>query len=156
MILSGIHKLESARHQIVGGSASGGDPRVRGDDKVTKGIPMQRQLLYGKIHRATVTDAHIDYEGSITIDPLLMEAADILPHEKVLIVNLNNGARLESYAIPGKRGGGEICLNGGAAKHGKKGDLVIIITFGVMTEEEIRRHKPHVVKVDATNRILLK
>ena len=115
---------------------------------------MQRQLLYGKIHRATVTDACIDYEGSITIDPLLMEAADILPHEKVLIVNLNNGARLESYAIQGKRGAGEICLNGGAAKHGKKGDLVIIITFTVMSEEEIRRHKPRVVRVDAQNRIL--
>ena len=115
---------------------------------------MQRQLLHGKIHRATVTDACIDYEGSITIDPILMEAAGILPHEKVLIVNLNNGARLESYAIEGKRGAGEICLNGGAAKHGKKGDLVIIIIFAVLTEEEIRKHQPRVVKVDAQNRIL--
>jgi aspartate 1-decarboxylase len=115
---------------------------------------MQRQLLHGKIHRATVTDACIDYEGSITIDPLLMEAADILPHEKVLIANLVNGARLESYAIPGKPGAGEICLNGGAAKHGKKGDLVIIMTFTVLTEEELRKHEPRVVRVDAQNRIV--
>jgi aspartate 1-decarboxylase len=115
---------------------------------------MQRQLLYGKIHRATVTDACIDYEGSITIDPVLMEAAGIIPHEKVLIVNLNNGARLESYAIQGKRGEGEICLNGGAAKHGKKGDLVIIIIFAVMNEEEIRNHHPRVVKVNSKNQIV--
>lgn len=115
---------------------------------------MQRQLLHGKIHRATVTDACIDYQGSITIDPLLMEAADILPHEKVLIANLNNGARLESYAIPGTRGKGEICLNGGAAKHGKKGDLVIIMTFTVLTEDEVKKHHPKVIAVDAQNRIL--
>ncbi len=115
---------------------------------------MKRQLLHGKIHRATVTDACIDYEGSITIDSKLLEAADILPHEKVLIANLTNGARLESYAIAGKPGGGEICLNGGAAKYGKKGDLVIIMTFAVMTEEEIRQHTVKVVRVDSANRIV--
>ena len=117
---------------------------------------MQRQILHGKIHRATVTDAHIDYEGSITIDSALLEAADILPSEKVLIVNLTNGARLESYALAGKPGSGVICLNGGAAKHGKKGDLVIIMTFAVMTDDEIKRHKPKIVRVDAKNQIVIK
>ncbi len=115
---------------------------------------MQRQLLSGKIHRATVTDAQIDYIGSITIDSKLLKAADILPNEKVLIANLTNGARLESYAVAGKAGSGEICLNGGAAKHGKKGDLVIIMTFAVMTDKEIKKHKPKVVRVDSKNRII--
>ena len=78
---------------------------------------MQRQILQGKIHRATVTEARIDYEGSLTVDPLLLEAADIVEHEKVLIANLNTGARIESYCISGERGSGVICLNGGAAKH---------------------------------------
>ncbi len=113
---------------------------------------MQRQILSGKIHRATVTDAHIDYEGSITIDSDLLKAADILPHEKVLIANLTNGARIESYAVAGEPGKGEICLNGGAAKHGKKGDLLIIMTFAVMTDEEIRKHKARVVRVDSRNK----
>ena len=113
---------------------------------------MQRQILNGKIHRATVTDAHIDYEGSITIDADLLKAADILPNEKVLIANLTNGARIESYAVSGEPGKGEICLNGGAAKHGKKGDLVIIMTFAVMTDEEIKKHKPRVVHVDSRNK----
>lgn len=115
---------------------------------------MQRQVLHGKIHRATVTDAHIDYEGSITIDPLLLKASDIVMYEKVLVTNLNNGARLETYAIPGKPGAGEICLNGGAALHGKKGDLVIIMTFAVMTDEEIKNYKPKVIRVDAKNQII--
>ena len=112
---------------------------------------MQRQLLHGKIHRATVTDAHIDYEGSITIDSKLLQAADILPGEKVLIANLSNGARIESYAMAGEPGSGGICLNGGAAKYGKKGDLVIIMTFVVLTDDEIKRHKPKVVRVNARN-----
>ena len=115
---------------------------------------MQRQLLHAKIHRATVTDAHIDYQGSITIDSLLLEAANILPGEKVLIANLTNGARLESYAVAGKPGSGEICLNGGAAKHGKCGDLVIIMTFVVLNEEEITNHKAKVVHVNAKNQIV--
>ena len=114
---------------------------------------MQRQILYGKIHGATVTEARIDYQGSITIDAELLKAADIVAGEKVLIANLTNGSRIESYAMTGKPGSGEICLNGGAAKHGKKGDTVIIMTFAVMTDEEIRRHKPRVVIVNAQNKI---
>ncbi len=112
---------------------------------------MLRQMLSGKIHRATVTDAHIDYEGSITIDSRLLEEANILPGEKVLIANLTNGARIESYAVAGKAGLGEICLNGGAAKHGKKGDLVIIMTFAVLTDEESKRFHPCIVHVNDRN-----
>ncbi len=112
---------------------------------------MRRQMLHGKIHRATVTDACIDYEGSVTIDSKLLHAADILSGEKVLIVNLANGARLESYAMAGSPGSGEICLNGGAAKHGKKGDLVIIMTFAVLDEDEIKKHTPKIVHVNALN-----
>ena len=99
---------------------------------------MQKQMLGGKIHRVTVTEACIDYPGSITIDKKLMDAAGILPHEKVLIANLNNGSRIESYAIPGPAGSGEVCLNGGAAKHGKAGDIAIILTFVVLTAAEAK------------------
>ena len=115
---------------------------------------MLRQMLKSKIHRATVTDANIDYEGSITIDVDLLDASDILMNEKVLIANLTNGSRIESYAIPGERGSGAICLNGGAAKHGKKGDTVIIISFCVLGEEEVKSHVPRVVRVDNKNRPL--
>lgn len=117
---------------------------------------MQKQMLGGKIHRVTVTEACIDYPGSITIDEKLMAAADILPHEKVLIANLNNGSRIESYAIPGPAGSGVICLNGGAAKHGKAGDILIILTFVVLGAAEAKKHKPRVVLVDSRNRILKK
>lgn len=117
---------------------------------------MLRQMLSGKIHRVTVTEACIDYPGSITIDKKLMAAAHILPHEKVLIANLNNGSRIESYAIPGPAGSGVICLNGGAAKHGKAGDIVIILTFAVLTDAEARRHRPKIVHVDSKNRIVKK
>ncbi len=115
---------------------------------------MFRQMLKSKIHRATVTEANINYEGSITIDVDLMDAADILMNEKVLIVNLNNGSRVESYAIPGDRGSGAICLNGGAAKHGAPGDLLIIISFCVLDEDEVKTHSPKVIRVDSKNRIL--
>ena len=117
---------------------------------------MQRQLLNGKIHGATVTEARIDYQGSITIDSNLLKAVDILSGEKVLIANLNNGARLESYAMEGKAGSGVICLNGGAAKHGKPGDQVIIMSFVVMTDDEIKKHKPKIVHVNAKNEIMEK
>ena len=117
---------------------------------------MQKQLLSGKIHRVTVTEACVEYEGSISVDSLLLNAAGILPYEKVLIANLNNGSRIESYAIPGPAGSGVICLNGGAAKHGKAGDVVIILTFVVLTAAEAKRHKPKVVYVDSKNRIVKK
>ncbi|HNV86251.1 MAG TPA: aspartate 1-decarboxylase [Candidatus Omnitrophota bacterium] len=115
---------------------------------------MFRQMMKSKIHRAFVTDANIDYEGSISIDRDLLEAADILSGEKVLIVNLDNGARIESYAIPAERGSGEICLNGGAAKHGKKGDCVIIITFCTLDESEVKTYIPKIVKVNAKNKMV--
>lgn len=115
---------------------------------------MFRQFLKSKIHRATVTDAQADYEGSITIDGELLKAADILPYEKVLIANLNNGSRIESYAIQGEAGSGVICLNGGAARYGSKGDLIIIMSFAVLEESEIERHQPKVITVDRQNRIL--
>ena len=117
---------------------------------------MQRQILHGKIHRATVTDARVDYEGSITIDAALLAAADILPGEKVLIANLTNGSRIESYALEGRPGAGGICLNGGAAQHGKKGDKVIIMTFAVLSDEQIRGHKPRIVLVNERNEIVSK
>jgi len=113
-------------------------------------------MLSGKIHRVTVTEACIDYEGSVTIDSSLLKGAGILPYEKVLIANLNNGSRIESYAIPAPERSGVICLNGGAAKHGKAGDTLIIMTFGVYSPEEIQKHKPKVVYVDAKNRIVKK
>ena len=115
---------------------------------------MQRQMVNGKIHRATVTDAQLDYAGSITVDEDLMKAADIISGEKVLIANITNGARIESYVIPGNAGSGEICLNGGAARHGKKGDLVIIISFAVLNEEEVRMHEPKIFHVDSKNKIV--
>lgn len=115
---------------------------------------MQRQFVGGKIHRATVTDAQIDYEGSISIDADLLKAVDIRPHEKVLIANLTNGARLESYAIESPAGSGEICLNGGAAKHGKKGDLVIIISFVILQESEIEGYQPKVIRVNEENKVI--
>jgi aspartate 1-decarboxylase len=115
---------------------------------------MLRQLLKAKIHRATVTEANINYEGSFTIDESLMEAADIVEHEKVLIANLTTGARLESYAIKGKRGSGVMCANGGAAIHCKVSDIVLIMSFCVLNEEEVKRHHPTVIRVDSRNRIL--
>ena len=117
---------------------------------------MLRQMLCGKIHRVTVTEACIDYEGSVTIDSALLKGAGILPHEKVLIANLNNGSRIESYAIPAPAGSGTICLNGGAAKHGKAGDILIIMTFGVYSDKELKKHQPKVVYVDAKNHIVQK
>ena len=115
---------------------------------------MYRQILKAKIHRVTVTDACVDYEGSISIDEELLRAADIVPWEKVLIANLNNGSRIESYAISGEAGSGIICMNGGAAKYAQRGDLVIIMSFAVMTDEEIERHQPKIIYVDKQNRIL--
>ncbi len=113
---------------------------------------MMRQMMKSKLHRATVTEANLNYVGSVTIDEDLMELVDILPDEKVQIVNNNNGARLETYAIAGPRGSGVVCLNGAAARLVQVGDSVIIISYGFVTEEEVRRHKPKVAILDERNR----
>lgn len=110
-----------------------------------------RIMLKSKIHRARVTGADLNYEGSISIDRTLLEMADILPFEKVQVLNVNNGARFETYAIQG--GPGEICLNGAAARLAMPGDLVIIITYTEVAEEQARSHRPRVVHVDQENRI---
>lgn len=114
---------------------------------------MQRTMCKGKIHRATVTQANLHYVGSITIDANLLEAANIYPYEKVQVVNVNNGARLETYAIAGARGSGVICLNGAAARHAAEGDIIIIISYAQYDEQEIRALEPRLVFVDAENRI---
>ena len=115
---------------------------------------MQRTMCKGKIHRATVTQANLNYVGSITIDQDLLDAADIFPYEKVQVVNVNNGARLETYTIAGARGSGVICLNGAAARHAAEGDIVIIISYGQYDETEIRSLEPRIVFVDASNRLV--
>ena len=112
-----------------------------------------RTMLKGKIHRATVTEANINYEGSITIDPLLMEGADILAFEQVHVLDITNGARLLTYAIEGERGAGGICINGAAAHLVSPGDLVIILAYDALTEEEVRTHRPRLVYVNERNQI---
>jgi len=112
-----------------------------------------RIMLKSKIHRAKVTNLNIDYEGSITIDQKLMEAADILPNEQVQALNLNNGARFSSYAIEGGRGSGEICLNGAAARLAVKGDPVIILSYCHVEEDQAHNFTPKLVYVDAKNAI---
>lgn len=114
---------------------------------------MFRTMFKSKIHRATVTEANLNYVGSITIDSLLMEAADLLPNEKVQVVNNNNGARLETYVIEGESGSGVICLNGAAARLVQPGDSVIIISYAMVTDEEARTLKPKVVYVNERNQI---
>jgi aspartate 1-decarboxylase len=114
---------------------------------------MLRHFLLGKIHRATVTRADLDYVGSITIDRDLMEAAGFLENEKIDIYDVTNGSRLSTYVIPGERGGGEIGINGAAAHLVRPGDLVILASYGWMSEEEAAARKPSVVFVDAKNRI---
>ncbi|HET6279774.1 MAG TPA: aspartate 1-decarboxylase [Polyangia bacterium] len=116
---------------------------------------MRRQFFKSKIHRATVTHADLDYEGSVTIDTALMRAADILPYERVHIWNATNGSRLETYALQGPEGSGLICVNGAAAHHARPGDVVIIATFAEAKDEvEARAWKPTVVFVDGNNRIV--
>ncbi len=117
---------------------------------------MRRILFKSKIHRATVTHADLHYEGSVTIDKDLLEAADILPYEKVAVWNVTRGTRLETYALEGDRGSGVICLNGAAAHLNGPGDLVIIATFAEVEEHEARGWTPTVVFVDAQNRIVRK
>lgn len=113
---------------------------------------MYRTMMKSKIHRATVTEANLNYIGSITIDEDLMEAADLLENEKVQIVNNNNGARLETYVIPGPRGSGVICLNGAAARLVQPEDTVIIISYAQLSDEEIQNYKPTVVFVGEDNK----
>ncbi|WP_019910020.1 aspartate 1-decarboxylase [Paenibacillus sp. HW567] len=113
---------------------------------------MFRHMMKSKIHRATVTEANLNYVGSITIDEDLMEAADLLENEKVQIVDNNNGSRLETYVIPGPRGSGVICLNGAAARLVQPGDTVIIISYAMLSSEELAAHKPTVVFVDGDNK----
>ncbi len=115
---------------------------------------MLRTMCKGKIHRATVTQADLNYVGSITIDQDLLDAANIYPYEKVQVVNINNGSRLETYTIAGARGSGVICLNGAAARLNAPGDLVIIISYAQFNESEIRELTPHIVFVDADNRLV--
>ena len=112
-----------------------------------------RTMLKSKIHRAHVTETNINYEGSITIDQKLMEEADILPSEQVEVLNLNNGARFTSYAIEGKRDSGEICLNGAAARLAIKGDIIIILSYCYVDDEEAHNFIPELVYVDANNAI---
>ncbi len=114
---------------------------------------MLRHFLLGKIHRATVTRADLDYVGSITLDPLLIESAGFLENEKVDIYDVTNGSRLSTYVIPGTPGSGEVGINGAAAHLVQKGDLVIIAAYGWMTPEEQETHAPRVVFVDGRNRI---
>ncbi|MEW6535359.1 MAG: aspartate 1-decarboxylase [Candidatus Auribacterota bacterium] len=114
---------------------------------------MWREVLKSKIHRATVTDANLHYVGSITIDKVLMDAAGLIQYEKVHVVNINNGARLETYVITGKAGSGEITLNGAAARLAQPGDKVIIISYGFYTPEELKNHRTQIVFVDDNNAI---
>lgn len=116
-------------------------------------MDMMLNMLKGKIHCATVTEANLQYMGSITIDEALMEAAGILPNERVQVVDNNNGTRLETYTIPGPRGSGVICLNGAAARCVQPGDIVIIMAYAIFTEEEARTLRPKVIMVDETNKI---
>ncbi len=114
---------------------------------------MTREMFKSKIHRATVTMAELYYEGSITIDKELLSTADILPFEKVQVVNVNNGSRLETYALEGPAGSGMICLNGPAARLGAVGDEVIIITYAKMSDDEAKGHKPRIILVDKQNKV---
>ena len=114
---------------------------------------MLRTMMKSKIHRATVTQADLHYVGSVTVDEDLLDAADLLPGELVHIVDITNGARLETYTIAGERGSGVIGINGAAARLVQPGDLVILIGYGQMETAEAREHRPHVVFVDAGNRI---
>ncbi len=111
------------------------------------------QVCKSKIHRATITDADLEYEGSLTIDEDLMKAADLVEFEKVQVANVTNGERLETYVIKGEPGTGVICLNGAAARRGNKGDIIIIISYGLIDKSESASHKPTIVLVDANNKI---
>ncbi|MGO1060008.1 aspartate 1-decarboxylase [Planococcus sp. FY231025] len=114
---------------------------------------MLRMMLNSKIHRATVTEADLNYVGSITIDQDILDEVGMLANEKVHVVNNNNGARFETYIIAGERGSGVICVNGAAARLVQKGDIVIILTYGYVMDENARDHKPTVALMDENNKI---
>jgi aspartate 1-decarboxylase len=114
---------------------------------------MEIEILKSKIHRATITEANLNYIGSLTLDEALMEAANMLEYEKIQVVNVNNGARLETYLIKGRRGSGVCCLNGPAARQGAVGDIVIIISYALMAFDKARDFKPSIVFPDAHNRL---
>lgn len=111
-------------------------------------------MMKGKIHRARVTEANLNYVGSITIDEDIIDSVGMLPNEKVQIVNNNNGARLETYIIPGERGSGVVCLNGAAARLVQEGDIVIIVAYGMMSEEEAQQFTPRVAIMNEKNEIV--
>src|SRR5579885_2804342 len=113
---------------------------------------MRRVMMKSKIHRATVTAGNLEYEGSLTIDRDLMDAADVLPNEQIHVWDVTNGTRLITYALPGDRGSGQICVNGAGAHLIKPGDLVIIATYAEMEEGEARKHEPTVILLDGKNR----
>ena len=113
---------------------------------------MRRFMMKSKLHRATVTETNVDYEGSLTIDTDLLDAADILPHEQIHVWDVTNGARLVTYALPGPRGSGVICVNGAGAHLIKTGDVVIIATYAELEDAEARRHEPRVVFLDRANK----
>ena len=115
---------------------------------------MHRTMLKSKIHRATITDCDLNYVGSITIDPDLLEAADILEHEQVAVVDVDNGARFETYTIAGERGSGDVTINGAAARLVHHGDTVIVISYASYDEAELASYEPRVVHVDRDNRIV--
>lgn len=115
---------------------------------------MKITFCKSKIHRARVTDACVDYEGSLTIDPELMEKVNLYPYEKIQVANINNGHRFETYAIKGKRGSREICLNGAAARLGKAGDIVIIFSFTQLEESEVKDFSPRFITLDENNAIV--
>jgi aspartate 1-decarboxylase len=115
---------------------------------------MYRTMMNGKIHRARVTEANLNYVGSITIDQDILDKVDMLPNEKVQIVNNNNGARLETYIIAGERGSGVICLNGAAARLVQKDDTVIIISYKLISEEKVNSHYPKVAIMDENNHVV--
>ena len=113
-----------------------------------------RTMLKGKIHRARVTDANLHYEGSVTLDPVLMEKADLLPYEQVHLLDIDNGARLTTYVIEGERGSGEVVVNGAAAHLIHRGDTIIILSYVALPDDEARRLEPRLVYVDEANRIV--
>jgi aspartate 1-decarboxylase len=112
-------------------------------------------MLKSKIHRATVTDADLNYEGSITIDSVLLEHANILPGEKVQIMNVNNGARFETYTIAGPAGEGDMCINGAAARLAQVGDIILIISYAYIQDVDLEAHQPVIVKVDTQNKMVI-